>query len=68
MIDKQLVCKDCGRDFVFTENEQKFYIEKGFNSEPVRCKDCRTARKVNRSDFSPRESFFGAKSKSTRFI
>jgi len=43
--DKTLVCKDCGNEFVFTAGEQKFYAEKGFQNEPARCKDCRTARK-----------------------
>ena len=42
--DKTIVCKDCGKSFVFNADEQNFYAEKGY-SEPVRCKDCRTARK-----------------------
>ena len=43
--DKTLVCKDCGAEFVFTAGEQEFYAEKGFQNEPQRCKECRTARK-----------------------
>lgn len=43
--DKTLVCKDCGKEFVFTAGEQEFYAEKGFVNEPQRCKDCRIARK-----------------------
>ncbi|NLM50686.1 MAG: zinc-binding protein [Clostridiaceae bacterium] len=43
--DKTLVCKDCGKEFVFTAGEQEFYAEKGFQNEPTRCKECRTARK-----------------------
>lgn len=43
--DKTLVCKDCGNEFVFTAGEQEFYAEKGFVNEPLRCKECRTARK-----------------------
>ena len=43
--DKTLVCKDCGKEFVFTAGEQEFYAEKGFENEPQRCKDCRQARK-----------------------
>ena len=43
--DKTLVCKDCGKDFVFTAGEQEFYSEKGFQNEPSRCKDCRDSRK-----------------------
>ncbi len=47
--DKTLVCKDCGKEFVFTAGEQEFYAEKGFQNEPVRCKDCRASRKTSRS-------------------
>ncbi len=47
--DKTLVCKDCGAEFVFTAGEQEFYAEKGFQNEPVRCKDCRNNRKNTRS-------------------
>ena len=52
MADKTLVCKDCGADFVFTEGEQQFYAEKGFDNEPQRCPDCRKARKVARRNFN----------------
>jgi hypothetical protein len=44
-MDKTIVCKDCGKDFIFTEGEQAFYKEKGFDNEPQRCPDCRRARK-----------------------
>ena len=43
--DKTLVCKDCGNEFVFTAGEQEFYAEKGFQNEPLRCKECRINRK-----------------------
>lgn len=45
MADKTIVCKDCGVEFTFTENEQAFYKEKGFENEPQRCPECRRARK-----------------------
>ena len=48
MADKTLKCKDCGSDFIFTEGEQTFYKEKGFENEPQRCPDCRKARKQQR--------------------
>lgn len=51
MADKTLVCKDCGTDFIFTEGEQQFYAEKGFDNEPQRCIDCRKARKAQRRNF-----------------
>lgn len=43
--DKTLICKDCGKEFIFTAGEQEFYAEKGFQNEPQRCKTCRDARK-----------------------
>ncbi len=46
--DKTLICKDCGNEFTFTAGEQEFYAEKGFQNEPQRCKDCRSARKNSR--------------------
>ena len=45
MADKTLTCRDCGSEFVFTEGEQEFYKEKGFDNEPTRCISCRRARK-----------------------
>ncbi|HHV98254.1 MAG TPA: cytochrome C551 [Clostridiaceae bacterium] len=48
MSDKTLLCKDCGSEFVFTEGEQQFYQEKGFQNEPQRCPDCRRARKAQK--------------------
>lgn len=45
MADKTLSCKDCGAEFIFTEGEQTFYKEKGFQNEPQRCPTCRKAKK-----------------------
>lgn len=49
MADKTLKCKDCGNDFVFTEGEQAFYKEKGFENDPVRCPNCRRSKKQQRN-------------------
>ncbi len=56
MPDKTLVCKDCSKEFVFTEGEQEFYKEKGLSNEPQRCPDCRKAKKAeyNRNRFQRR--------------
>ena len=48
MQDKTKVCKDCGKEFIFTVGEQEFYKEKGFTNEPVRCKECRDKRKAEK--------------------
>ncbi len=45
---KHLTCKDCGNEFEFGARDQAFYAERGFENEPQRCKDCRTARKAHR--------------------
>lgn len=49
MSDKTIVCKDCGKEFVFTEGEQEFYKEKGFENDPVRCPECRKKKKAQRN-------------------
>ena len=41
--DKTLVCKDCGKEFVWTAGEQEFYASRGFENQPQRCKPARTA-------------------------
>lgn len=46
--NKDLVCRDCGRPFVFTAGEQEFHASKGFRNEPSRCPDCRATRKAER--------------------
>ena len=44
MPDRTINCQDCGKDFVFSDEEQNYYNEKGFQ-DPKRCKACRMARK-----------------------
>ena len=48
MEDKTIVCKDCGKEFVFSVGEQEFFKEKGFENDPVRCPECRRARKAQK--------------------
>lgn len=43
--DKTLYCKDCGDKFVWTAGEQKFFIEKGLQNLPKRCKICTAKNK-----------------------
>lgn len=56
--NQTITCKDCGREFVWTAEEQEFYQQKGFNA-PQRCKDCRAKAKAsfNRGQGGPRQSF-----------
>jgi CxxC-x17-CxxC domain-containing protein len=55
--DKTLVCRDCGKSFVFTAGEQEFYETRGF-SAPTRCGACRAQRRVSRDEGGGRD--FGA--------
>ena len=48
MADKTITCKECGEQFIFSQSEQDFYNEKGFENEPQRCPDCRAAKKAQR--------------------
>ena len=48
--DRTLTCKECGAEFTFSASEQEFYEEKGFQNDPARCPDCRSARKQQRNN------------------
>ncbi len=39
--DKTLVCKELGKEFIFSAGEQEFYGERVFQNEHQRCKSCR---------------------------
>lgn len=43
-----IVCRQCGKQFVFSKSEQEFYRLKGFVA-PLHCKSCRIERKVQTS-------------------
>ena len=45
--NKTLTCKECGRLFLFTVRDQRFYAEKGFTNAPGRCPECRAARRAS---------------------
>jgi CxxC-x17-CxxC domain-containing protein len=46
--DQTLNCVQCGAQFVFTTDEQKFFAERGFHAPPKRCKNCRAERRKSR--------------------
>ncbi|MDE3074950.1 MAG: zinc-ribbon domain containing protein [Chloroflexota bacterium] len=48
--DKTLTCRDCGQQFVFTVSEQQFFADRGFQNEPSRCSECRSARRARSGD------------------
>jgi len=55
--DKQLACKDCGKDFVWTAGEQEFFAAKGFQNAPTRCPDCRRNNRNQRQQTGPRTMY-----------
>lgn len=54
--DKTLTCADCGTQFIFTADDQQFYQDRGF-TEPKRCRNCRSARRVERDGADSGGSF-----------
>jgi CxxC-x17-CxxC domain-containing protein len=56
MADKMLTCRDCGTTFAFTMGEQDFYAQKGY-SDPMRCPNCRAAKKAARSGGGYNDSY-----------
>lgn len=44
--DKKMICRDCGKEFIFTAGEQDFFAQKGFTNAPSRCKPCNANRKA----------------------
>ncbi len=47
MPDKTIKCVECGTEFNFSEGEQAYYAERGYQ-EPKRCKDCRVKAQARR--------------------
>ena len=43
-VDKVLVCRDCGREFVFSAGEQELYRLRGIPAEPDHCPNCARGR------------------------
>ncbi len=42
--DVIISCIDCGKDFIWTAGEQKFYRDKELQNPPKRCKECKQAK------------------------
>lgn len=49
MADKKIQCVECGTEFTVTEQEQMWYLNKGFVL-PKRCQRCRNARKNEKNE------------------
>lgn len=44
LIDKEIMCIDCGQNFIWTIGEQSFFRDKGLTNPPKRCKTCKQAK------------------------
>ena len=42
--DRALKCQNCGKPFVFSADEQRFFEQKGYRNDPKRCKACQLER------------------------
>lgn len=51
--DKNLVCHECKKLFVFSEGEQAFFKLRGLTNLPKRCANCRLSAKVRRNGDNP---------------
>lgn len=49
-VDKQCICKECKREFLFTVAEQECYASRGHRHPPGRCPDCREARALRKQE------------------
>jgi len=54
--DRTLACRECGKDFTFTVEEQEFHDRQGFTNTPARCPECRARRKASGQFGGPRHS------------
>ena len=44
--DRDLACAQCGEDFNFSSDDQRYHMEKGY-TDPKRCPNCRQQRRSN---------------------
>jgi CxxC-x17-CxxC domain-containing protein len=42
--DREILCIDCNRNFVWSPGEQAFYRDKQLQNPPKRCKECKQAK------------------------
>jgi CxxC-x17-CxxC domain-containing protein len=57
--DQTIVCFDCGKEFIFSVEDQEDYLSRGRRHAPKRCYNCREKRKerkINNSAFDHNRS------------
>jgi len=60
--DRKITCLNCGKEFIFSARDQRYYKERGFKNAPKRCRECRALMKrerqfVRKDDGSTKELF-----------
>ncbi len=63
--DQTIICSDCGDDFIFTAGERQFYIDRGFEYPPKRCKSCRAQRKQQQASRNREASVASSNTRNT---
>ena len=53
--DQTRVCEDCGRDYLWSADDQAYFHEKVIANPHKRCKDCRKAKKERSGGGSERQ-------------
>jgi CxxC-x17-CxxC domain-containing protein len=51
--DRVLKCVGCGKDFIFTADEQRFFLAKQFTNDPKHCKECKAKRAASAARTRP---------------
>jgi CxxC-x17-CxxC domain-containing protein len=47
--DKELICIQCAKSFIFRAGEQEFFSTKGLTNTPKRCENCRIFNRLYRA-------------------
>jgi CxxC-x17-CxxC domain-containing protein len=50
---KALQCCTCSMSFIFSVDEQRFFLERGLVNEPRRCSNCRVLTRLKREGKDP---------------
>jgi CxxC-x17-CxxC domain-containing protein len=48
--DRVMICRSCGKTFIFSAAGQEFFIRQGFREAPRHCRACRAKRNEKRAE------------------
>jgi len=49
-----MICRECGKSFVFSAAGQEYFAQQGYNEAPKRCRSCRARRREDRANAGDR--------------